>query len=444
MNLSEQIKMLSYQPPIVSLFCDYLSKLYPNKEEAIREITFQVTEDCCMACTYCYQHHKTSNKMTWDVAKIFIDQLLDDKNQYINTKNTFGLCISFIGGEPLLEIKLIKQIIEYTLNKMIINNHPWLYYIRFSITSNGLLYNTEEVQELFRLYNNFISFGITLDGSKDLHDKCRKDLQGNGTYNRVINSLLSYKKKYKVLPGAKITLSPDNINYTFIALMEFIKIGYIDIPINCIFEKGWNYSHATILYNELKKLADYLIDNNLYNKVNIRLFEESYFKPLTEDNNENWCGGTDMKCLSIDYKGDIYPCIRYMESSLNGKQKPLIVGNIFQTEQNIEQINNEKIVSNITRRSQSTDKCFNCPIAGGCAWCSGYNYEEFGTPNKRATYICPMHQATSLANVYYWNKIYKKLDINKSFKMYIPKDWALNIIDEQEYNMLLKLSEKGD
>ena len=75
MNQLEQIKVSSYQPPIVSLFCDYLSKLYPNKEEAIREITFQVTEDCCMACTYCYQHHKTSNKMTWDVAKNFIDQL---------------------------------------------------------------------------------------------------------------------------------------------------------------------------------------------------------------------------------------------------------------------------------------------------------------------------------------------------------------------------------
>ena len=149
-----------------------------------------------------------------------------------------------------------------------------------------------------------------------------------------------------------------------------------------------------------------------------------------------------MKCLSIDYKGDIYPCIRYMESSLNGRQKPLVVGNIFQTEQNAEQIDNEKLLSNITRRSQSTDECFNCPIAEGCSWCSGYNYEEFGTPNKRATYICPMHQAASLANVYLLNKLYKKLNLNKHFKIYIPKDWALNIIDEQEYNMLLKLSQE--
>ena len=35
---------------------------------------------------------------------------------------------------------------------------------------------------------------------------------------------------------------------------------------------------------------------------------------------------------------------------------------------------------------------------------------------------------------------HKKLNLNKRFKMYIPKHWALNIIDEKEYNMLLELS----
>jgi uncharacterized protein len=98
------------------------------------------------------------------------------------------------------------------------------------------------------------------------------------------------------------------------------------------------------------------------------------------------------------------------------------------------------MLCNITRRSQSTDECYYCPIGAGCAWCSGYNYEEFGTPNKRATYICIMHKAESLANVYYWNKLYKKLNINKTFNMNIPREWALEIINIDEYNYLLNLS----
>ena len=105
MNQLKQFETLLYQPPKEDTFFDYINKLYLNKGKPLRDVTFQVTEDCCMACTYCYQHHKTSNKMTWDVAKNFIGELLDNKNQYINIQNTFGLTIDFIGGEPLLEIK---------------------------------------------------------------------------------------------------------------------------------------------------------------------------------------------------------------------------------------------------------------------------------------------------------------------------------------------------
>jgi hypothetical protein len=51
-----------------------------------------------------------------------------------------------------------------------------------------------------------------------------------------------------------------------------------------------------------------------------------------------------------------------------------------------------------------------------------------------------MHQAQALANVYYWNTLYKYLNIDKKFIMHTPKEWALNIIDENEYNYLLTIS----
>jgi uncharacterized protein len=118
------------------------------------------------------------------------------------------------------------------------------------------------------------------------------------------------------------------------------------------------------------------------------------YRPMEEYENNNWCGGIcdeNYPGYAVDYKGDKYPCIRYMSSSLNNRQKPLKIGNIFNDILTQEDKDNIELLSNITRRSQSTDKCFYCPIAKGCAWCSGYNYEEFGTPNQRATYTCEMH-----------------------------------------------------
>lgn len=72
----------------------------------------------------------------------------------------------------------------------------------------------------------------------------------------------------------------------------------------------------------------------------------------------------------------------------------------------------------------------------GCGWCSGYNYEVYGTPNKRATFICYMHQARVLAVRYYHNLYSKKHCVKNIFPLNIPKEWALKIIPEEEYNLL--------
>ena len=173
------------------------------------------------------------------------------------------------------------------------------------------------------------------------------------------------------------------------------------------------------------------------------MFDENHFKPKSEDDNENWCGGVHNCMFAIDNNGLIYHCIRFMESSLQGEQKPLPIGDIQNGFGVIEEhINNLEMFHSITRRSQSTDECFYCPIADGCAWCSGYNYQKTGTVNKRVTYICDMHKARSLANVYYWNRVYQKEKVNKTFVRHLSNEESLKIIPQDELNLLINL-ERG-
>ena len=110
---------------------------------------------------------------------------------------------------------------------------------------------------------------------------------------------------------------------------------------------------------------------------------------------------------------------------------------IYNTEKTLEI---KKELSEITRRSQSTDECFYCPIAAGCAWCSAWNYQETGSVNKRSTNICWMHRAEALANVYYWNKKYIKEGREKRLPLFLEQHNALKIVSEDEYNFLLQLS----
>ena len=141
-----------------------------------------------------------------------------------------------------------------------------------------------------------------------------------------------------------------------------------------------------------------------------------------------------------DTDGIIYPCLRYMESSLAGQQEPYSIGDvdtgICQTECDRCRV---ECLKKIDRRTQSTDECFNCPVAEGCSWCTAYNYQVFGTPDARATYICDMHKARALGNIYFWNHYYEKNNIDKHMENHVPEEWALNIISKHEWDMLCSL-----
>lgn len=191
----------------------------------------------------------------------------------------------------------------------------------------------------------------------------------------------------------------------------------------------------------MKKLSDWLLEENRYEKYSNTIFTETIGVALDEDDTQNWCGGTG-KMMAISPEGDIYPCLRYLPNSITNGRSKLIIGDVDNgIESTKEQTEIVNMLDGITRRTQSTDECFYCPIASGCAWCSAYNYEETGTPNKRVTYICIMHKARVMANVYHWNRLYKKIGSTKRFPMNVIKEWALEIIDEDEYNKLLSLTE---
>lgn len=421
-------------------YVQQMERLYFSQKPKIKTITMQITDACNLCCTYCYQIDKHNNIMTFDTAKNFLNLLLEGKNDYINLENTTGIVLDLIGGEPLLAVDLIYDIIDYILSKMIIENHPWLKQFRVSICSNGQLYFHPKFQECLKKFNFWISYEISIDGNKELHDKCRIYPDGSGSYDNAVKAMQHYSQTYKQGMGSKVTLSPENIIYMNEALKGLINLGYTDLYANCIYEDVWSIKEAKILYHQLKEFSDYILDNNLEHKIYCSLFQENGFVPQGDTQDQNWCGGNG-QMLAINYTGNLYPCLRYMESSLGNDAEAIIIGNyksgIGNTEKEQKWI---KELQSMTRKSQSDEECLNCQIAEGCGWCSALNYQCWGKLNKRTKHLCQMHQARALGNYYYWNKYYQKNNIKKKKQIYIIKEWALNIIDEKEWEYLQKLS----
>lgn len=372
-----------------------------------KEITFIVTKDCQLACKYCYLIGKNSNeRMSWDTAKKAIDYILDNENEFKEESVVWD----FIGGEPFLEIELIDKICDYIKLEMYRRNHHWFNSYRFSFATNGINYNESHVQAYIQKNITHLSIGITIDGTELLHDMNRVyKNSGKGSYKDVVKNIPLWLKQFP--QGAtKVTISSDNIPYIKDSVLHLFDLGIHDVNINCVFENVWKEGDDLKLEEELIRLADAIIDNKLYENNTCSFFWEEMGKPLDRirDNN-NWCGAGKM--LSIDASGNFYPCTRFAQYSLRSKQA-WIIGNIQ------EGINKNKLRPFLTldRSTQSTEECMNCEVASGCAWCQGENYDaaESATIFQRSTAICKMYKARVRANNYYWNKLYRKLELEES------------------------------
>lgn len=412
-------------------FSNQIGEIFGTIEKGkTRNVTFVVTEQCSLRCTYCYQCNKSSKRMTFDVAKRFIDMLFDTDDGSV-----LANIIEFIGGEPFLEIDLITQICEYWDYKCIMTEHRWGSRTIFNFSSNGMNYHEPKVQEFMKKYHKRVSINITIDGDKELHDSCRVTPDGKGSYDIAHSNAELHKNLYGAdSMGSKITIAPENLKYLFKAIKHYIvSDNAYDINANTVFEEGWGIDHAKLFYQELKKIADFMIDND-YEDRYLSLFQENGFSPQSEKDNQCWCGG-DGSMLALGTDGKIFPCIRYMSYSLGKDVKELDCGNLD------DGIDKDKLgeLQKMTRRSLSTDECYYCPVAKLCAYCLAYNFQVYGTPNKRTIFTCGMHKARSLGNVYYWNRIYKKHNIQDRFKRWLSDDESLKIIDQDELELLNSL-----
>lgn len=377
------------------------------KSGQTKNITFIVTKDCQLACKYCYLVGKNEQeRMRWDVAKAAIDYILDHESDF----DEESIIWDFIGGEPFLEIELIDKICDYLKIEMFRRNHHWFNSYRFSFSTNGINYDSEKVQNFIKKNRSHLSIGITIDGTKKKHDLNRiwKGLgDERGSYSDVVRNIPLWLSQFPNA-GTKVTISSADIPYIKESVIHLYSLGIHEVNINVVFEDVWKDGDDALFESQLTELADAIIDGGWYRDYACSFFSETIGKPLKpERDNQNWCGAGKM--LAIDAVGNFYPCTRFAAYSLRSKQ-PIVVGNIHSG------INKDKLRPFLTldRTTQSPRECIECDIASGCAWCQGENYDAAETPTifQRSTAICKMHKARVHANNYYWNKLYRNLELS--------------------------------
>ncbi len=179
-----------------------LEALEHHVKTASFELLLILTENCNMRCQYCalsetypLNRVRTGRKMSFDTARRAVDwyMALIAPQFERNPRKRFGL--SFYGGEPMLNMPLMKQVLEYCRDTYPDSFLPVM-------TTNGTLLSPENVAVLVE---HNVMLAISIDGPEEEHDRLRLDSLNRGTFAEIVQSLKWIKTNYPEYWATNIT-----------------------------------------------------------------------------------------------------------------------------------------------------------------------------------------------------------------------------------------------
>jgi uncharacterized protein len=158
-------------------------EILAKRIQNIPQLIFEVSANCNLRCTYCVyngnyfnQRRLVPKNMDFETARKGIDTVYS----HIKDRNPKEFALSFYGGEPLLNVGTIRQIINYSRERF----RGWE--LHYNMTSNLTLLDEASLEMLIE---NNISLLVSLDGDKVNHDAKRLDINNKGTFDTIINNL---------------------------------------------------------------------------------------------------------------------------------------------------------------------------------------------------------------------------------------------------------------
>lgn len=403
--------------------------------------SFTVTQSCNLACKYCYECKNENSRMSIETAKKAVDFALGYGTNYNFVR------FDFMGGEPLLEIEMIDEVVDYIKFKLYEEKHKWFGRVGFDLTTNGVLYDSKLVQRFIEKNRNCLNISMTIDGIKEKHDMNRIFRNGEGSFESVLKNVPLWLSQFPNA-GTKVTFASADLQYLKDSLIFLNSLGIKEIVATLVNEDVWHEGDDIIYERQLRELADYMIDNDCPVEFAGGQFSETMGLPYNNERLKlNWCNCGENN-FEIDYRGNLYPCVRFLPFALHKDDRS--VGNV-ETGVDFNKLRPFEVL-NIS--NQSSQECLECPIASGCGWCVGNNYNknEYNSIFVREMAICKMHKARARANDYYWARMRNKKGVvrhvpnldRKRFLYIMMSDNAVDYcskIERKRYDNILGLDD---
>jgi len=329
-----------------------------------------VTLRCNEKCVYCHAASMPVKTKGVDMDIATAKKTVD----FIFQSPSKAITIEFQGGEPLINFKAVKTIIEYAKEKNSKNQKD----LRFSIVTN-LSLMTDDILDFFIKHN--VGICTSLDGPKYIHDKNRP-MTGASSYDLTVKWIKKITSNKKMMSHLNALLSTTKFSLPY---AKEIVDQYRALNIKKIwFRPLNNLGAAKSTWNKISYSAEEYLKfwktgvDYVYEKSDIQEMSSTIIlKKILTNKNPMYldlmspCGAA-IGQLAYNYNGDIFSC----DEARMINEDIFKLGDINNSYKEV--LTSPKTCNLISASVNDTFFCNTCPYQPYCGLCPVCTYGSSG------------------------------------------------------------------
>jgi len=287
----------------------------PPKDFPLQALVLNITNQCNLACTYCYEFGADKiatpqgkpKYMTLDTAKASVDFLLKE------AAGRKGVHITFFGGETLMNFRLLQEVVGYATAKGDAQGCK----VGFSLTTNATLL-TDEI--IAFLSENAIGVTVSMDGPPDLQNKRRVYKSGKGSYEVIeprLRKLIAGHKTRAITARVTLTDGVTDVIRIFRHLKEdlgFHEVGFAPVTDAGKRDYSLDEDGMVSVLDQFHELADEWLEYALRGKMHGFSNVSETIGELIQGTNKSHPCGAGIGLLGVSPSGDLSPCHRFTDA----------------------------------------------------------------------------------------------------------------------------------
>jgi uncharacterized protein len=347
----------------------------PPADFPLQTLVMNLTNQCNLSCQYCYEFGEDKvatpegkpKFMDFETARASVDYL------FTSSAGRRAIHITFFGGETLMNFPLLKQVVDYASAQAAERGR----YIDFSLTTNATLLTPAIIDYLSE---KRIGVTVSIDGSKESHDKFRVFANGRGSYDIIeprVRALIGNHKTRPITARVTMTSQAMDVLGTYKHLKQdlgFHEVGFAPVTTSPNRLYSINERGLDSVLDQFRALADDYLAHALRGEHHGFSNVSDTLAELHQGISKSHPCGAGLGLVGVGPSGDLAPCHRFVDSDAHS------LGHVSTG------LDRAKTADFLARGhiDSKTDcsRCWARPVcAGGCHHEAYVRYGDTGHPN---------------------------------------------------------------